>query len=103
MLNRDQNSILKIFSSFTITDKIKTIYGELITFVQYHNNIIEFINRNSAYQLIKNTKNRLFNMNLIPLENFPDLFNEKPNYSLLLSILRYYRIPKIEIMHQKKN
>ena len=86
-----------------VTKQVDLIYPDLMTIVDYHNQVIEFLNYHSAYQLVTNTKTvnqqsstpGLFNMNLIPIDVFPNIFTQSRNYQALLKNLRAYRIPDI--------
>jgi hypothetical protein len=87
-----------------INGELKTIHTNIMDVVKYHNSVIDFLNYHSAFQLLSSSTDasgnysakRLFTMNLIPLESFPDMFTGTPNFNLLLEILRLYRIPMME-------
>lgn len=76
-----------------INIQIKEIYDRILNILRYHNDVINFLNYNSAYNLIS-THNDLFTMNLIPIDDFPDLLNNL-NTTSLEKILNDYSIPSI--------
>lgn len=78
-----------------ITKQLSNIYTNIDTIATFHNTIIEFLNLHSAYRLVRDgmNKTRLFTMNLIPIDKIPNIFNEKPDFEPLISILSRYRIP----------
>lgn len=74
-----------------INIQIKDIYGRILNMLRYHNDVINFLNYTSAHNLIS-THNDLFTMNLIPIDDFPDLLDNL-NTTLLEKILNDYSIP----------
>lgn len=97
--------ILKIDKTQEITKYLNAIYSDMEKIITYHNEVIDFLNSHSSYQLINSRKGAnneyttsdLFNMNLVPLpkEKFPGIFTGAPNPESLFNILRMYRIPEI--------
>ena len=90
--------------SSTVTKQLEIIYRDIITLLNYHNNVIEFLNYHSAYRLMirSSTDNTgtsitrgMFTMNLVPIEQFPNIFTDVKNFELLLNIMRLYQIPNI--------
>jgi len=102
------SSIIDLGNDFadTVINNFNEIYKNIVDVLAYHNEIINFLNINSANQLINSSPNipdddltrktsKMFTMNLIPIENFSDVFTEIPDYTLIEKNLRQYRIPKI--------
>lgn len=79
---------------------IETIYGKVIDILKYHNDMINFLNVLSAYQLSSAVPDvhglapvsYLFDMNLIPIEMIPDVYRDL-NFQIIENILKLYRIP----------
>lgn len=77
-----------------INKLLKIIYEHMFDIIKYHNDVINFLNFHSGYQLaIRRKRSRMFTMNLIPIETFPDIYTNYPNFEQLLKILSLYRIP----------
>lgn len=99
------NDILTLADLFTdfITGYISTVYVNIGDLVSYHNNVIDYLNMVSAFNLMNstsrtifgrslNTTELIFTMNLIPLETLPDLSTASPNMESLLPVFRLYQI-----------
>lgn len=83
-----------------IEKQTSKFYSDVINIVKYHNDVIDFLNTNSAYRLINSTRigntsqtNRMFDFNLVPFEEFPNI-TDTNNWRLLLDSTRTYAIPK---------
>ncbi len=104
-LSKRKGLFLANITSSTLNNSVLTRSGQFMTYVEseldsaysnissklidYHNTVIDFLNATSAYQLIRgrNIKNRLFTMNLVPIEALPDLASN-PDLNTVLSVLK---------------
>lgn len=84
-----------------MTAQFTTLYTGVISIIEYHNNVIDFLNMNSAYRLINSTRtgaltqtNRMFDMNLIPFETIPNIM-ENRDWNSIMNSIRTYAIPNI--------
>lgn len=98
---RTNNSIINLSNLFTnyVEQQLNIMYNNIIEIAKFHNNVIDFLNFNSAYLLMtgRNSpgkRTRLFDMNLTQLEPLPITPIENSNFSQLISIFNYYAYPK---------
>lgn len=103
------NNIIGLGNEFNtyVNGELNVTYKKLIDIIKYHNDIIDFLNFTSAVQLMKSEKyplpsnvlnyrtTKIFTMNLIPVEAFPNIFMDIPNFESILPIIRSYKIPNI--------
>uniref|UniRef100_A0A6G6AB10 Ankyrin repeat-containing protein n=1 Tax=Borely moumouvirus TaxID=2712067 RepID=A0A6G6AB10_9VIRU len=104
----ETNRIITIGNDFieSINTQLPVIYTNILEIIRYHNNVIDFLNYHSAYQLIRsrrdfenipgqNATRNFFDMNLVPIGNIPNTFEEIQDLNSLATIFRTYRIPEI--------
>ncbi|AGF85424.1 repeat protein [Moumouvirus goulette] len=96
-----------------IIRQLPVIYTNILDIIKYHNNVIDFLNYHSAYQLIRsrrdfenvsgqNAARNFFDMNLVPMENIPNTFEEIKSLDEFLTIFRIYSIPEIRYYAQQQ-
>lgn len=88
-----------------INGELATIYKNVIDALTYHNSVIKFLNLHSANTLIGSaivngppktaTSFNFFDLNLIEIGSFPDLFTLE-QFDSINRVLRLYRIPPIK-------
>nr|AEX62909.1 putative ankyrin repeat protein [Moumouvirus Monve] len=106
--NSETNRIITVGNRFIelINTQLPVIYTNILEIIRYHNNVIDFLNYHSAYQLIRsrrdfenipgqNAVRNLFDMNLVPIENIPNTFEEIRDLNDIVNIFRTYSIPEI--------
>ncbi len=102
------NSIIGLGTEFIsfVNGEMNTTYKKLVDIIKYHNEVVDFLNFTSAIELMDSKNqpppnnlnyrtNKIFTMNLIPIETFPNIFMDVPNFESLLPIVRLYKIPNI--------
>ncbi|AYV85307.1 MAG: putative ankyrin repeat protein [Satyrvirus sp.] len=100
-INDNSSIIVTLGDEFVnyVNTQLKLIYTRIMDVVGYHNTVVDFLNYTSAYRLASGDRTtgikRLFSMNLVPIENFPDLFVDAPDYGAVNNILALYKIPNI--------
>ena len=102
-IDENNTAIIALGDAFVayVNLQLNAIYRNIREAVKYHNNIVTFLNYNSAYNLIRQNDNKLFSMNIIPVADFPNLLSEFSNYQALQRSLESYRIPQINYYSDK--
>lgn len=85
-----------IFQDY-IRARVNNLYQRLSEMTEYHNEVIDFLNTNSAYNLIRQTggQSLLFSGNLSKIDDFPPTLQSASNLQNFNKILANYRIPEI--------
>lgn len=101
--NRDQN--LKIFDFYQqvlnqIFDKIDSIYTCCTNIIKYHNKCVDFININSANQIINSSRRKIFSNTLSKIKEFPTNIIELTNQNELTKIIDSYNIQNISYHYE---
>ncbi|BCS83054.1 putative ankyrin repeat protein [Cotonvirus japonicus] len=103
----ENNLILELGNNFEnyIDTQLQTIYQSAITIINYHNNVINFLNYHSAHQLITsrtgNTDKDIlfvtnfFTKNLVPINDFPNNLSNLSDNRNVINIFNKYSIPEI--------
>ena len=99
------DNLYKIFNNEILS--VSKIFVETL---KYHDSVIEFLNYNSAYRLVKthyvkdkkiNKSERLFTQNLVPIGTLPNVY-DSGDLSSINTILQKYKIPFIKYFSNGK-
>ena len=93
----NNNNIISLGDKFMeyINRNLKTINDKILDLIKYHNDVLDFINSTSAYQLYIGKKIKIFDGNFTPLPLFRIEYSNVPNLEMLKNILKSYSIPNI--------
>ncbi|CAH6420650.1 Ankyrin repeat protein [uncultured virus] len=95
-------SVLALASAFGdyMMQRLSILYTEITDLTKYHDEVIDFLNKDSAWNLIQAQNAgggaspvNLFNRNLIPLGPLPNLFSGIDNIEAIETVLHRYSIP----------
>lgn len=100
-LEPEQYSILGLFTAFRtfIDSRIKELQSRLINIIKFHNDVINFLNYHSAYQLVFSEQGNvgnvtnIFEYNLVPLADLPP--TRQLTDDEIDRLIEDYRVPRL--------
>lgn len=100
--NKHQKDIMELSDGFnkTIINVLETTYVKILSFVSYHNNVIDYLHQLSASKLIDNINNsvgpqpvsKIFLGNLSKISEFPGKMTDAFDIKNIQKILEEYKI-----------